>query len=465
MRRDNLELASESLFIEKIENAFCPTEADLLLKVHAFSKERAFGLGSEFFKAAELLLDQEADAITIAGALLAPLSWYGRAGVDEVRKHFGRKLAEVISDLTPPVAVRIDTESNRRKDIRTLLGSLAGAPRKVLILIAIRFFELESALENPKANSRRIAQETIDFYIPIANMLSLGRLCRQLEDVCFRVLNAAAYEALKQKVAPIQTEDDKCLEILTEGLQRMLKKNGIKADIQGRTKSLFSIFSKMNRTGKSLEEIMDRIGLRIIVSSVPECYIILGLLHAHFKPISGTFDDYIGLPKDNGYQSLHTCVYPVREISHKPIEFQIRTELMHVEAEFGKAAHWKYKSQSECAENNRLQAQRMKGLIRQQEDATTSKAFIELLHRQVFESDLVVFGNEGRIMHLSDNSTVGDYLNTANIQVSNGAVIKVNGEIAGLDRHLEDGDSIAIVENGDLSCRKKDSEGLERRIN
>jgi GTP pyrophosphokinase len=202
----------------------------------------------------------------------------------------------------------------------------------------------------------------------------------------------------------------------------------------------------MVRTGKSLNEIIDRLGVRIIVASVPECYTVLGFLHTHFKPIPGTFDDYIGLPKDNGYQSLHTCVYPVREVSHKPIEFQVRTKLMHMEAEQGSASHWMYKIQNERALKKGVsQKEWVKGLLHRHERAVSDDAFLEMLHRQVYSDQLVVFGNGGRIMHLPENATVQDYLESSIIRFGQDTVVRVNGKAAGIDFRLQDGDSIEII--------------------
>jgi len=180
------------------------------------------------------------------------------------------------------------------------------------------------------------------------------------------------------------------------------------------------------------------------VNSVPECYTVLGFLHSHFKPIPGTFDDYIGLPKDNGYQSLHTCVYPVREISHKPIEIQIRTELMHMEAEHGAAAHWRYKSEADVKKHDYQRLQWIEGLAHQHEKAVSNEAFVELLHRQVFSEHMVIFGNGGRIVRLADNATVGDYLDIMNIHIPKGGLIKVNGVVADINQPLKDGDSVEI---------------------
>ena len=445
MARNTLELAHDGLFIEKIKSGFQAAEAGLLTKAHAFSREKATSAGSLSFRVAELIRDQGVDAVTIAAALLAPTLWHGCAELAEIKQHFGQAVAGTLRDFKSPLVLRTDTEPHRREDIHVLLGSLAGNPRKALLFIAFRLIELESAFETHGADVRSMAQETLDFYVPIANRLGLGELCRRLEDACFHILNPDDYETLEQQVAHIRAEDDKCLQILMEGVKRLLTKNDIQASIQGRAKSLYSIYGKMSRTGNPLDEIMDRIGLRIIVLSVPECYTVLGLLHTHFKPIPGTFDDYIGLPKDNGYQSLHTCVYPVREISHKPIEFQVRTELMHMEAEHGRAAHWRYKTES--ASNGHPQGQWINGLVHQHGRAENARAFIQLLHRQVYEDHLVVFGKGGRIMRLPDNATVRDYMNQSNIHFPQGAVVKVNGEIVDIDRNLRDGDSIEVVEH------------------
>jgi (p)ppGpp synthase/HD superfamily hydrolase len=184
------------------------------------------------------------------------------------------------------------------------------------------------------------------------------------------------------KTDAIGCEDEKCLEILLAGVQWLLETNGIQARIQSRIKSLDGIRNKMSRTGKPLEQILDRVGLRIIVASVPECYHVLGLLHAHFKPISGTFDDYIRQPKKNGYQSLHICVYPVRELSHMPIEFQVRTESMHREAEHGSAAHWRYKTETASAKPENSHGAWLQVPLTHQKELDGTGAFVDLIHRR-----------------------------------------------------------------------------------
>jgi len=442
--RETLELALDSLFIDKIQRTFQAADADLLTRAHAFIQEKLCDGNSTGYKAANLLFDQDADAATIAGALLAPLIWKNLTDIGHVREHFGPDVATALEDLRDSFFIQIDAQPRESENIHALLTSIDGIPRKAILYITFRLLALECATDTCEMTARRMAQETLDLLVPIANRLSLGDLRRRLEDACFHVLDPQDYEKLREKVSPIQSEDDKCLEILLAGVKRLLANSGIQGRVQGRTKSLHGIRRKMARTGKTLEEIMDRVGLRVIVTSVPECYSVLGLLHAHFKPIPGTFDDYIGLPKDNGYQSLHTCVYPVREISHKPIEFQVRTELMHLEAEHGTAAHWRYKNEAAAAERNHHRTQWMEGLVRQHRESASSEAFIERLHRQVFRDHLVVFGNGGRIVRMPENATVRDYLKIINAHAPQDATVKVNGRVVALDCALRDGDSIAV---------------------
>ncbi len=454
MKRANMKSEVGSSLIKKAKAKFEAPQIELLIKAYKLSKEKEIGTSCSHFKAAELLLDHGADADTVAAALMAQPLWDGRARKVEIRKALGNTVANILDGLMPTRLARIASGPHSREGIHVFLESLSKTPRKALLMIAFRFIELESThLSNP-ADSKLLAQETVDLFVPIANRLSLGGLRRRLEDLCFNIIEPAEYESLKIRVAPMQVEDDGCLKLLMRGVRRLLGKWGLQAELKARIKSLYGIRRKMVRTGKSLNEIIDRLGVRVIVASVPECYTVLGLLHTHFKPIPGTFDDYIGLPKDNGYQSLHTCVYPIREVSHKPIEFQVRTRMMHMEAEQGSASHWMYKIQSERALKKGVsQKEWVKGLLHRHERAVSDDAFLEMLHRQVYSDQLVVFGNGGRIMHLPENATVQDYLESSIIRFGQDTVVRVNGRAAGIDFRLQDGDSIEIITGDKLKTR------------
>lgn len=444
MKRDTLEQARDSLFIDKIQSTFKAADADLLIQAYTFSQEKSCGDNLTGYRAANLLFEQSADAITIASALLAPLIWQDLIDAAFVRERYGPDVAIAVEDLHGAFSPPLDAQP---VDVNALLASMTGVPRKAILYITFRLLGLECNTDVSDPTVQKMAQETIDFLVPIADRLSLGNLRHCLEDACFRILDPNGYGELQDLVKPIQLEDEKCLGILLTGVKQLLVNNGVRGKVEGRTKSLYGIHSKMARTGKSLDEIMDRIGIRVIVTSVPECYTVLGIVHSHFKPIPGTFDDYIGLPKNNGYQSLHTCIYPVREISHKPIEFQIRTELMHRDAEHGTAAHWRYKSKADTATCNQQQMQWMEGLIRQHQEANSIEAFVERLHRQVFRDRLIVFGNGGRIVRLAENSTVRDYLKIINAPAPQDMKVKVNGRVETIEYTLRDGDSIEVPVN------------------
>ncbi len=445
MAPDNLEQTRHKLFLEKAQELFGPRDAESILRALNFARGKLRWDGNIAFSTAQLLMDQGADSLTLAVALLAPTVWLGRADLHEIGKLFGPGIATAVGEIDFPVTSRTDTEHNRRSDLHKSLKSLTGDTRRALLNISFRLIQLEHAVECGTHDARDAAREAVDVYVPIASRLGLRELCKRLENASFLILDPVAYEALERRVKPIREEDEACLQILHEGVERLLNKNGIKCIVQGRTKSLYSIHCKMLKTGATLDAIMDRIGLRIIVGKVAECYSVLGLLHTHYRPIPGTFDDYIGLPKENGYQSLHTCVYPVRDISRKPIEFQIRTEFMHIEAEYGTAAHWRYKTGAESAETAYSQTRWLQALVGQHCSAPSTDEFLRLLHRQVYEDHLVVFGRAGLIARLSGDATVLDYIKRYCPDCSHQTQVKVNGTTVPLDHRLCDGDTIEIV--------------------
>ena len=182
---------------------------------------------------------------------------------------------------------------------------------------------------------------------------------------------------MSECIEPIREQDQICLSPLEDGVARLLARRGLDATIQSRTKGLYSLYRKMRRLDASLDDVMDRVGLRIIVPSVEACYEVVGLLHTRFRPVPGTIDDYIGFPKQNGCQSLHTCVYPVPEVSAKPVEFQVRTERMHREAEYGVAAHWLYKNHVEAEEEDRRQLDRLRELLPHEDETVDPGEFVE----------------------------------------------------------------------------------------
>jgi len=440
-----IDTTQEHAFYDNISRMLPQQEVAILQEAYRFSAEHLHTNISPSFQVADMLVKQGADTTTIASTLLIPTLRHQLAGIREIRERFGSDIAKTLAHFKQPEFNQQKTESPQQENIRQFLVSLSDNTRIPLIRLAFRLIDLECATETDMNNCQKMARETMDIYVPIAGRMGLGHLRNRLEDVCFRILDPKTYNSLKNRISPIRTEDENCLRLLIEGTKQILEKSKIKHKIQGRTKSIYSIHKKMVRLGVDLDAIMDRIGLRIIVNSVPDCYRVLGLLHTHFKPIPSAFDDYIGLPKKNGYQSLHTCVYPVRDISHKSIEFQVRTDLMHMEAEYGIAAHWRYKSDSDIAVNEEKHAVWMKNLVNHENDSVTSEEFIERLNQQVFHDRIVIFGNAGRMVWLPETATVSDYLKEIGVNMNNSIKIRINGNIVDLYHNLNDGDSIELL--------------------
>ncbi len=355
--------------------------ADLVRRADRLARSCGVPAGDTARRVAARVLEHAGDPVAAAAALLGAAR--GRpdapASPEALQREFGPLLAELAE--TDPAALQppSDGEGDRRARFEALLATLAERPRLALLRLAYRLVELEDACRGRRGDGAALARETLAFWVPIADRLSLGGLRRRLEDLCFRLLDPAGYEALRLRIAPIQAGDDRYLAALRRHVQELLEGNGIRAEIQTRTKSLHAIRRKMLRTGKKPEEIMDRLGVRIIVETVPECYAVLGLIHTAFTPVPGTFDDYIGRPKGNGYQSLHTVVIPLRELSHKPVEFQIRTRRMHLVAELGSAAHWLYRNEEPPVEEDPAARRRLEMLLEEERLAESLEAFLERL--------------------------------------------------------------------------------------
>jgi GTP pyrophosphokinase len=221
-----------------------------------------------------------------------------------------------------------------------LLNTAANFIEKMVVGLNRRFAELEKLARQRRARSYGLAQFTPEFCQPLAGRLGMASLVAELQDACFAVLLPEEYGRLARSLRWTLAEDAGHLEALTTSIQRLVRRHGIACALQGRIKGLYSLYRKMVRKDRCLEDIRDRAGIRIIVSSIDDCYQVLGLVHAHFAYVPGTLHDYIGAPKVNGYRSLHTCVSVVEALT---AEIQIRTLQMHLEAEYGRAAHWRYK--------------------------------------------------------------------------------------------------------------------------
>jgi GTP pyrophosphokinase len=441
-------------FPARVGRAFDRADSAMVLSAHACASERSEG-DAEFqrhaadHRVADILLDQRADAVVVTAALLTPPHQRGELTTHEITSLFGDQVADLVVRASVEPLSPVGAESHRTEDPRRWLRSMSADIRTVVLRVGLRLGAVEKLAESAEDDGgdddqEDVAQETLDLYVPLADRMGMGALRTRLEDACFRLLQPTIYAEVARSIEPIREADQICLSLLKDGVAQLLDERGIEATVQGRTKGLYSIYRKMHRLDSSLEEVMDRVGLRVIVPSVEACYEVLGLLHTRFRPVPGTFDDYIGFPKANGYQSLHTCVYPVPDISAKPVEFQIRTEAMHREAEYGVAAHWLYKDHAWAAAENERQLERLRRLLPSDEDPPGHAEFIERLHRQVDDDRLVVFLRKERAIRLPAGATVGDLVRHLGADDNGEIKIEVNGRVHPLECPLRDGDAVDV---------------------
>lgn len=281
------------------------------------------------------------DKNTIKAALLHDVIEDTDTKPEEIRELFGDDVLSLVMGVTKLGKYQFKSKEERQaENFRKMFIAMANDVRVVFLKLADRLHNMRTLNYMAAAKQQRIAQETLDIFAPLANRLGIGKIKAELEDLSLRYLNPEKYFEIAQLVALKKAERDATIQVLIEKISQLLKQHKIKASISGRSKHYYSIYSKMKRLNIAFHELYDISAVRVIVNSVNECYEVLGIIHSQFKPIPGRFKDYIAMPKSNMYRSLHTSVLGPKS---KPIEVQIRTHEMHQVAEYGVAAHWKYK--------------------------------------------------------------------------------------------------------------------------
>jgi guanosine-3',5'-bis(diphosphate) 3'-pyrophosphohydrolase len=315
--------------------------------------------------------------------------------------------------------------------------------RVVLIKLADRLHNIRTLVHLPEFKRKRIAQETMDIFAPLANRLGIWQIKWELEDLAFRHLYPDTYKEIAENLASRRADREGEMRIVIDSLQSVLEREGIKAEISGRPKHIYSIYKKMHRKGVPFEMVFDVRGVRIVVPNVPTCYSTLGVIHTHWRPIPDEFDDYIAAPKDNFYQSLHTAVI---FDDGKTLEIQIRTNEMEQSAEFGIAAHWRYKEGVARDEDYERRIMWLRSIMEWRQDVIDAGEFVDGLKSDVFEDRVYVFTPRGDIIDLPAGSTPIDFAYHVHTDVGHrcrGA--KVNGKLVSLDYTLNTGEKIEIL--------------------
>ncbi|HET7615141.1 MAG TPA: bifunctional (p)ppGpp synthetase/guanosine-3',5'-bis(diphosphate) 3'-pyrophosphohydrolase [Gemmatimonadaceae bacterium] len=429
-------------------------DRELLTRAYRFSEKAHEGQKrlsgdkyvSHCVEVAKILVDLQLDSITVASGLIHDVVEDTAITIDDIEAEFGKEVAGIVDGLTKIGHLPLNSSQERQvENYRKLLLSIAKDARVILIKLADRLHNMRTLEFLPAERQKRIATETRDLYAPLAHRFGMARVRWELEDLAFKHLEPSEYKALAKKVATRRVEREKSIAQLKEPLESHLRKAAI-ADVEvtGRPKHLWSIYKKMKKWDKPYEEIYDLLAIRVLVNSVPDCYHALGVIHDQFTPLQERIKDYIAQPKSNGYQSLHTTVFgPGRQL----FEIQIRTREMHRTAEYGIAAHWRFKEDSgKSADELDRALQWFRQVLELQLDAKTPDEFLEFLKLDLYQDEIFVFTPTGDVIQLPKGATPIDFAFAVHTEVGlhcQGA--RINGRIASLARELKNSETVEII--------------------
>ena len=395
---------------------------------------------------AELELDKE----TIVAGLLHDVVEDTVMTVEEITEEFGAEVALLVDGVTKLGQLSYDADKVevQAENLRKMFLAMAKDIRVILIKLADRLHNMRTLKYMTPEKQKEKARETMDIYAPIAQRLGISKIKIELDDLSLKYLEPEAYYDLVEKVALRKSVRDDYVQQLVGEVKKSIEAAGIKADIEGRAKHFFSIYKKMKNQGKTIDQIYDLFAIRIIVESVKDCYAALGVIHEMYKPIPGRFKDYIAMPKPNMYQSLHTTLIGP---TGQPFEIQIRTYEMHRTAEYGIAAHWKYKEASD-GKNVQNQEEEKLSWLRQilewQRDMSDNREFMSLLKSDLdlFSDTVFCFTPTGDVKNLPNGSTPVDFAYSIHSAVGNKMIgAKVNGKLVPIDYVIQNGDRIEIL--------------------
>jgi GTP pyrophosphokinase len=393
---------------------------------------------------AGILAELEVDPQTIAAALLHDVVEDTSVTSEEVGAQFGEEVAQLVEGVTKLTRIPYQSKEDAQvENLRKMFLAMAKDIRVIIIKLADRLHNMRTLGSLPPPKQQTIARETLDIYAPIAHRLGIWKIKWEIEDECLRYLDATSFHDIVERVAKTRHEREADVEDAIARLRGEFKALKINAEIQGRPKHFYSIYSKI-KTGRDFSTIYDLTAIRIIVDTVKDCYAALGSVHAMWTPLPGRFKDYIAMPKPNMYQSLHTTVVGP---SGDPLEIQIRTWEMHRTSEYGIAAHWRYKEGGKADQfENKLSW--LRALLEWQKDMRDSRVFMENLKLDLFDSQVFAFSPRGDVYSIPAGGTPLDFAYQVHTDVGNHCVgAKVNGRIVSLDYAMQNGDICEILVN------------------
>ncbi len=393
---------------------------------------------------ADTLAGMGFDEPTIAAGLLHDTVEDTSVTIDDIAENFGDECADIVDGVTKISRIPFDNkEEAQAENIRKMILAMSHDMRVIMVKLADRLHNM-STLDFQKAyKQKRIAQETMDIYAPLANRLGLYVLMRRLEDMSFKYLRPDVYNLIDHWLDAHQVVEKRIIEKVVAMLKDFLAGAGIEGEVYGRIKHKYSIYKKMQAESLTLDEMHDIMAFRVIVKELKDCYTALGLVHQQWKPVHGRFKDYISMPKANGYQSLHTTVIGP---DGERIEVQIRTEEMHRQAEHGIAAHWLYKEHGRINSKDLAQFSWLNEIFERQREEADSKEFMHALKMDLFQDEVYVYTPAGDVKELPEGATPLDFAFHVHTKVGQHcAGAKVNGRLVPLGRVLKNGDTVEII--------------------
>ncbi|MDT8281502.1 MAG: bifunctional (p)ppGpp synthetase/guanosine-3',5'-bis(diphosphate) 3'-pyrophosphohydrolase [Gammaproteobacteria bacterium] len=400
-----------------------------------------------------LLSELGCDEMTLTVTLLSSSQLMKEADLAELERIFGHDilvLVQSVVQLHEFQGALDESSPGQVERLRRMLLSMVDDVRAVLIKLAFRVQRLRQLSLAPEEEQQDIARESLEIFAPIANRLGIGQLKWELEDLAFRYLEPSAYKQIAKSLDGKIEEREQFIAEVVDKIKRITLKAGISAEIYGRPKHIYSIWKKMSGKSRSFDELFDVRAVRIVVDSIAECYVVLGLVHGQWRHIDKEFDDYIANPKENGYQSLHTAVYGPHG---KPVEVQIRTKQMHEFAEFGIAAHWRYKEADTKSRNLQSGVESLRKLL--DHTKTDDEELLENFRSEMFHDRVYVLTPEGRVIDLPEGGTPLDFAYAVHTEIGHrcrGA--KVNGRIVQLTYPLKNGERVEILTAKDAAPRR-----------